>query len=277
MSMSVVTKKEILDYTENYGSALGLTFTKEVIQTLGLDTRQVFLKIMGNHWPCIIYSCSMNSAKVLVNLKKDIINVIKKSNNLVNLRFFFNSPNKGNPIAFFVTGKVTGWTTYNSKRDDLCFLSLSFTQKPPDDLVYMLGRLMDANEGYKRRKEERIDIDPISIKRMGLKSKISYLKNGGNVVKCILRDLSFSGAQIIVPTAANIQKEATIHIAFDFDELNQPIFIAGKAIRTEKVDEKNLITVAILFSEESIPLEYKMAINEYLKKKKNYLQERSLE
>lgn len=275
--MSVVTKKEISDYIQIYGNSSGLTFTKEVIQTLGLDTRQIFLKIMGNHWPCIIYSCSMNSAKVLVNLKKDIINVIKKSNNLVNLRFYFQTSGKDNPIAFFVTGKVTGWTTYNSKRDDLCFLSLTFTQRPPDDLVYMIGRLLDANEGYKRRREERIEIDPISIKRLGLKSKISFLKSGPSVIKCILRDISFSGAQIITPATANLQKESIVHIAYDFEETSQPLLIAGKIIRTEVIDANNLHSAAILYNEDQIPLEYKMAINEYLKKKKTYLQERSLE
>ncbi|MBN2652515.1 MAG: PilZ domain-containing protein [Spirochaetales bacterium] len=270
--MAITTNKEIADYIQTYGNSEGITFSKDVIATLGVDTKQIFLKVMGNHWPCIIYSCSMQTAKILVNPKQDLLTVIKKANKIVNIRFYFHPKDNEGPITFFVTGKVTGLTRYNQSRDDLSFLSIAFTQKPPEDLILLLGKLFDANQGFKNRREERIEIDPITIKRMGLKSKLVAIKYGVRPEKAILKDLSFSGAQVIGTCTEVAEKGKDITLLIEDMNSRIPIILQGKIARcTPFQAEKNIYSLGIIFDEEKIPLDYKIKINDFLKKSKSYI------
>lgn len=272
--MSVITQKAVIDYLEAYEKGPDLTFTKEVIRTLGLDTRQIFLKIAGTNWPCIIYSCGLSGAKVLVNLKSEVVQSLNQYKNLVNLRFYFKDPNRPNPIAFYISCRISGSTPYNQKNQELFFLSLTFTNTPPDELIWLLGQLLDANEGYQRRLETRIEIDPISIKRLGLRSKMSIAKYQDKAFKCILRDLSFSGTQIIIPAVLDFPKGSYIYVAYDFERNSKPILMTGTVVRYEVINDYKLTSISIKYDEKNIPLEYKMALNDYYKHMKYYMQDR---
>ena len=60
------------------------------------------------------------------------------------------------------------------------FVSLEFTQRPPDDLIQILGSLLEANSNAQRRKDERIVITPESMKKLGLDSRESAAGGRGS-------------------------------------------------------------------------------------------------
>ena len=72
----------------------------------------------------------------------------------VSLRFCFADYDK-QMISFFVNGKVSDIKPYMNSAE-LSVITISFTQRPPDDLIERLGTLLDANANAIRRKEERI-------------------------------------------------------------------------------------------------------------------------
>ncbi len=268
--MPIFTSQQITDYYERFNN-VEVTFTKEVIRATGLLPKMVFLKGLGLQWPCIIYSCSMSTAKVVASLTQENFTQIREANNLLSLRFAFKDADKTDPVLFFTSAKVTGYNPYNNDKPNLNFVNLEFTKRPPDDLISIIGQLLDAAAASQKRKEERITLDVQSIKRLGLKSKGAQLFVQGVPRHCIIRDLSFSGAKVIISGLAKfvLDKEAILR----FETYNNAVMsIPGKTIRHEEVEgRKDLAAIAVTFEEEKVPMEYKMIINDYLRQHKSRL------
>lgn len=265
--MPIMTSQQINNYFDNHSNS-EITFTKEIIRATGLIPKNVFLKTAGYHLPCIIYSVSMTSAKVIANISSDMYEQIRNANNLVSLRFAFRENDKIDPLMFFVSARVTGYNPYNAEKPNLNFISLDFTQRPPDDLIAILGQILDARMMSQKRKEERIIINADSVKRLGIKAKSGSIYIQGVPRTCIIRDLSFSGAKVILAGVGKflLDKEAALHI--EAIEKGQ-IEIGGQVVRNETVEgRKDLVALAIQFEETKIPIEYKMILNDYFKQKK---------
>ena len=199
--MSIVTSQQLARYFEQYG-AIEVTFTREVGEATGLVARHLYLKVSDQQWPCIIYSCSLRAAKVIASVRNAFFDSLRKSNSHVSLRLCFHLPDKTEPISFFVPCHAAGFTPYNPQNPDVQIISLEFTQRPPDDLILILGSLLEANANAKRRKEERIVLTAESLKKLGIESRDSTVELDGARRRCILRDLSFSGARVLVGGAA---------------------------------------------------------------------------
>lgn len=265
--MPIMTSQQINNFFNNFGES-EITFTKEVIRATGLLPKNVFLKTAGYHLPCIIYSVSMKSAKVIANVSSDMHEQIRRANNLVSLRFSFKENDKIDPLMFFVSARVTGYNPYNAEKPNLNFISLDFTQRPPDDLIAILGQILEAKSMSQKRKEERIIINADSVKRLGIKTKSASVYVQGVPRTCIIRDLSFSGAKIILAGVGKylMDKETRLHLGTV--EKGQ-LQIDGQVIRSETVEgRKDLVALAIRFDESKIPIEYKMILNDYFKQKK---------
>ena len=133
--MGLLTSQQISRYYDIYRDT-EITFSKEVIRTLNLDPRQVYIKCAGAQWPCIINSTSLQAARIIIGTKGGAYQQISKEGTPLNLRFSFIPPGQTS-ISFFVTCKVTNVEPYMTSAD-LAIISLSFTQRPPDDLIELL-------------------------------------------------------------------------------------------------------------------------------------------
>jgi hypothetical protein len=264
--MALLTSQQIASYYELFKS-VEVTFTKEVIGALGLLTKQVFLKCIGEQWPCVIYSSSLSEAKVIANMKNEFFDRIREANNVVSLRFSFRQDDKSDPLAFFVGAKITGFNPYNKANPNLTFISMTYTQRPPDDLIGTLGILLEANINSKKRKEERIVLTADTMRKMGIRDKNTTVHIEQVPRKCIIRDLSFAGAKVITQGVAKFLVDKAAVLRIDWEDTKTPTLVAGKVIRFEPVTgRKDLAALALLFDEQSIPMDYKLRINELLRK-----------
>jgi len=262
--MSIPTSQQIGKWFELY-KAIDVTYTKEIMKSTGLDTRGVFLKCVGEQWPCVIYSSSFVGAKVIVSAKQALTDRISKANSAVSLRFSFKLSDKPDPVSFFIGAKVTGYAGYAQGGGDLQYASLQYTQRPPDDLIDIMGRLLEANINSTRRRDERILLNPDAMRRLSLVSKESYIYVQGVPRKCILRDLSFSGAKAIIVGLAKflVGKECMLRI--EMDDPRESLDIKGSIVRYEDVEgRKDLTAIAIHFDEQAVPMTFKMHINDFL-------------
>lgn len=263
--MSVSTSQQMARYFNEF-STQEVTFTKDVIRATMLNPKQVFLKILGYQFPCIIYSASLVGAKVIVNLHEGLKEVLKKSNNACSLRFNFLQRDKADPLSFFVSGKISGVTPYGEQKPELHFMNIQYTQRPPDDLIEIVGGLLEANVNAKRRKEERVVITNDSLKKLGIGGKNAVVIVDGIPRKCILRDLSFSGAKVIILGVAKflVNKQATLKL-----ELLDPVEtvqIKGTILRFEEVEGRtDIAAYAMKFEDDGVPMEYKMRMNNFLR------------
>lgn len=263
--MAVTTSQQMSRYYTQF-QGVEVTFTKEVIRATLLNPKQVYLKCLGYQWPCILYSSSMTGAKVLASVRASLKDALKQAKNAVSLRFSFILPDKPDPLAFFVSARIVGMSPYGAENPDLSFLQLQFAQRPPDDLIEILGGLLEANINAQRRGEERIIMSPDTIKKLSLDFKGTQLLVSNVPRKCILRDLSFSGAKIIIHGIPQflMQKPALLHV--EFEDPAEVFDVPGTIIRFEPVAGRTEIAAfALLFDTASVPIGYKMRINSYIR------------
>src|SRR5208337_2619516 len=172
--MSIVTSQQLTRYYEQYKST-DVTFNKEVIGAVGLVAKGVYLKILDRQLPCMVFSSSMTSARVIASVPSSVMVSLKQANNRLALRWCFKLPDKVEPITFFVTCHPAGFTHYAVQGPDVQFVSLEFTQRPPDDLIQILGSLLEANANAQRRKDERIVLTAETMKKLGLETREAAL------------------------------------------------------------------------------------------------------
>jgi len=261
--MGVITSQRIITYYDRFRD-IEVTFTKEIIQVTGLLTQQVHLKCGNDFWPCVIFSSSFQGAKIVVNIKSGLLVKLQQANNYISLRFCFKLPDKANPVTFFTPGRVMGSTPYRGS-NDVNLLTLQFTNKPPDDLIEIMGRLLDANVNSAKRKDERVQLTDDNLRKLNLISRESAVFIQKVPRRCILRDMSFSGTKMIMMGVPKFLLEKNAAARFDFDDPRESFLINGKFVRAENVEgKKEMVALALHFDEASVPMGFKIRLNEFL-------------
>jgi hypothetical protein len=263
--MAIVTNQVIRDLYSKYRS-IEVTFNKEVSKATGLQPKKVGLKFREGPRPCVLYATSMESSKVLVSLPEAILKNIHENETNVSLKFSFMKDETPKPreLNFFVQGRIGGFQRYSATQPALYSCTVNFSTQPPDDLIEILGFLLEANVNATKRQEDRILITVESMKKLDLGSKSCVISVDGIPRKGILRDLSFSGAKVIIAGNARflMNKDAQIRILTGKGEY---ITINSKIIRFEEVQgRRDLAAIALHFSLDALPLAYKVIINNFL-------------
>jgi len=261
--MGIINTQRVEAFYNTF-KGIDITFTKDMIQVTGLITEQVHLKCGSDFWPCVFFSTSFQGAKIVANIKSGLIDKLQKANNSVSLRYCFKSPEDGTPLTFFVAGRVLGVAPYKNS-NDVSLLSIQFTQRPPDDLIEIIGRVLDANVNSTKRRDERILITNDSQRKLKLLSKetVSFIQDVPR--RCILRELSFYNAKVVMLGVAKFIVDKETALRFDFDDPRESFLVKGKFVNSEEVAGKQeMIALSMDYDEQKIPMGYKIRINEYM-------------
>lgn len=260
--MGIVTSQQISRFYDFYRDT-EIMFSKEIIRILNLDPRQIYIKCNSGQWPCIINSSSLMLARIIIGTKSGAYAAIQKPNTPVSLRFFFSDPNK-QTMSFFVNAHITAIDRYMNS-NDLAIATLTFNSKPPDDLIEMVGRLLETKANALKRREERITITAESKRRLSLLREETIIKIQNVPRNCIVRDLSFSGAKLIMMGVAPFLQNKEAILQLEFDDPREIISLKGKTVNVEHVEgRKELVTVSVQFDEQAVPISYKVHINNCL-------------
>jgi hypothetical protein len=261
--MGVLLSQKISVYYDRFKD-IEVTYTKDIIQVTGLLTQQVHLKCGNDFWPCVVYTSSFEGAKVVANVKTGLLGKLRDTNSFVNLRFCFKPVGETNTVTFFIAGRVVSSAPYGNT-PDINLFNIQFTNRPPDDFIEIMGRLLDATVNSSKRKDDRIQINADNIRKLNLLSSESTVFIDNVPRRCILRDLSFSGSKIIMMgiTKFLLQKDAILRI--DFNDPRESFAIKGKFVRAENVEgKKEMVALGLNFTENSVPMGFKMRINDFL-------------
>jgi len=242
-----------------------IAFNPSIIKFTGLEIKKVLIKIFGEQYNCIIYSCSMKSANIIVNLDNTAFNLLKKANNYITLRFSFLPEDYKNSIVFFVPCHLEGYKNFNNN-EHTYFMNLLYTKRPPDDLVKILGRIIQEKENYEKRKHIRIN-----LVEQDILSRLGFQSNKGIAVidkikrPCIIKDISTGGVMIILSCIPKFLMNKQISLFMFLKFLKNPLAITGEIVRSEAIGErKDIHGIGIKFDEKKLPLELVKIINEYI-------------
>lgn len=262
--MPTLPAQKLRGFYESY-SEREIAFSRSILNITGLETRKVFIKIRGEQWPCVVYSCSMKSAKVIIKLDAEDFEAIKKAKNFVSLRLSFAPKHLKSPILFFVPAVVKGFNTFKLKKQNSFLMTLDFTQRPPDDLIEIIGKIFLSIENFEKRRELRINLDNNVVKQFGLKSTqtvtvIDNIKRPG-----IMKNLSSSGCFLIMVCNPKFIMNKQIKLIIASAYYSSLIEIEGTIVRAEEVTgRKDIFGLGVVFDKTKIPFEFKEMMNEYL-------------
>jgi len=260
--MPSVTTQHLAHLYESFAGD-EVTFNSPVILASGLLPADIHLKIADVHVPCVLYACSMKSAKVIAELTDASASQLARTDNLVSLRLAFRPKDAPAAVTFFVSCRVESRAEYNPQKPHMQFLTLEFTQRPADALIEILGSLLEINSNAVRRRDERIVITPESMKKIGLESKESCVAIEGAPRRCIVRDLSFGGAKILVTGMAEPKPEKKVLLKLNRCEIKDDTILDGSIVRVEGVQGRDdVVALSIQFTTEP-PISYKQKINGY--------------
>ncbi|MDR0636136.1 MAG: pilus assembly protein PilZ [Treponema sp.] len=259
--MSNLTSQQLNAFYEQYKTSF-VTFSKEAIKATGLCAQRIYLKCMGDFWPCVLYSSSFETVKVVVNIKAGLVERLQSAKNTASLRFCFRTSENSEALIFFVNMKSLGFAPYGSS-DDVAIFTFQYIQRPPDDLIEILGRFLSVNENFSKRRSERITLTPDTIRKLNIAKEAVILIKGVSR-NCLIRDISFFGAKVIVrgPSKSIEIESAALNIAFN--NPNETFMIPSYLIRVEMVEgRQDLLALGVAFNEDTIPINYKMRISDY--------------
>lgn len=261
--MGITTSQTITRYYDQYRDT-EIAFSKDIIRALNLDPRQVYIKCNGGQWPCIINSTSFQLARIIIGTKGGAYTQIAgKEAPLCNLRFCFNPPGS-EMVTFMVAAKVTQIAPYMNSQD-LAIITLTFTQRPPDDLIETVGQLLEANQNAMRRREERILLNEENKRKLSLTREETIIIIQNVPRHCILRDLSFAGAKVILLGLSQFLAGKEVILRIDFDDPNETVSIRGIIVSADLIQgRKDICAASIQFVESQVPLAYKLHINNFL-------------
>lgn len=263
--MAILSSHSIQNYYQTFAK-IEVTFNKEVIKALGLLQEDVYLKIAGFHIPCVLYSSSFETAKVIVSFKPEHLEKLKAGHQSGMLHLGFKSDEKTQPLKFFFNIRVKGYNRYSNQRQDLFFVSLEITQKPPEDYIAIIGQFLEININSHRRADERIPVKEDNIKKIGFASTTTLCYIDRVPRRCLVRDLSFGGAQLLVPGLAKFLKDKPIVLRLIKLDNGETIDLNGVIVRSEELENrKDLATIGVQFHKEKVPMVYKTLLNNYLK------------
>jgi hypothetical protein len=261
--MGVLLSQKISTYYERFKD-IDVTFTKDMIQITGLLTQQIHLKCGNDFWPCVVYTASFSGAKVVANVKTGLLAKLQTTNNFVSLRLCFRPQGETNTVTFFVAARVMASAPYGNSQDVNMF-TIQFSNRPPDDFIEIMGRILDANVNSKKRKEDRIPLTPENIRKLNIVSTETVVFIEGVPRRCILRDLSFSGSKVIMLGVPRflLEKEGAIRI--EFNDPRESFTIKGKFVRAEAVEgKKEMVALGLKFDETAVPMGFKIRLNDML-------------
>lgn len=261
--MGISTSLQISRYYDFFRDK-EIVFTKANLQLLKIDPRQIYLKCGGGQWPCIINSSSLQSTKIIIGKASGAYTLLEKNPKMpVSLRFCFFSQENA-PIYFFVNCLVDKIQDY-THTNELALITLNFSQRPPDDLILRIGEVLEANENFVNRREDRINITKESIRSLGIEKEegIAFIENVPR--RCIMKDLSFNGAKILCVGIPKFLINKTIGLRINFVDTNDIVVVYGTIVRSDFMEgRKDIAVVHIKFDSDKVPMPYKIHINNYI-------------
>ncbi|MCQ2575737.1 MAG: PilZ domain-containing protein [Treponema sp.] len=261
--MAISTNHQSTHYYD-YFRDKEIVFTKTNLQILKIDPRQIYVKCNGGQWPCIINSSSLQNAKIIIGTGSGAFQEMSKNKNAsISLRYCF-LDQSNIPIHFFVNCNVVEIDSYKGTKE-LAIVTLEFSQRPPDDLILRVGEFLEANENFINRKEDRIDISQNSLRKLGIEKEETFIFVDNVPRRCILKDLSFSGARVLLVGVPKFLVGKDIGLKIDFSDTNESVIIPGTIPRAEFLEgRQDICNVHISFNADTVPMPYKMHINNYI-------------
>jgi len=234
-----------------------LTYTKEVAGGLGILPAESTIKWQGELFPCVVHSCSFRAAKILVRLSAAQWRVLELGSRIATLTLTFSQPKTGKRELYQFNGTLQVLQQHGGSEAELsAFLSVAFSHRPPEGFLQIHGSFLNLKKEANQRREDRIPVTSENRELLGLSGLNTTVVVDHIERKCLLRDLSYNGARVILSGVAPFLVDKPFTLAMPLAD-RAPLTIPGKIVRAEAVEgHRGLAVIALGYHPERVPVEY---------------------
>lgn len=234
-----------------------LTYSKEVSAGLGLLPAESTLKWQSELYPCVVHSCSFRAAKVLVRLTGAQWKAMEFGSKITTLTLTFSQPKTGRKELYQFNGNLQALQQHGAPEGELSLLlAVIFSHRPAEGFLQAHGTYLNLKKEANQRREERLPLNSETKELLGLSSLNTTVIVDHIERKCLLRELSYSGARVILTGVAPFLLDKPFTLAIPLVG-RTPLDIPGKIVRAEAVEgHKGLAVIALGYHQDRVPVDY---------------------
>jgi len=234
-----------------------LTYTREVAAGLGLLPAESTLKWQGELYPCVVHACSFRQAKVLLRLNADQWKAMEFGSRITTLTLTFLQAKTAKKELFQFNGALQILQQHGAPDHELSILvGVSFNHRPPEGFLQAHGSYLNLKKEANQRTEDRISLNEETRDLMGLASLSTTVTVDHIERKCLMRELSYNGARVILTGVAPFLLDKPFTFSVPLQGRNV-LEIPGKIVRAEAVEgHRGLAVIALGYHPERVPVEY---------------------
>ncbi|HTH14028.1 MAG TPA: PilZ domain-containing protein [Spirochaetia bacterium] len=243
-----------------------LTYSKEVSQGLGMLPAESTVKWQGELFPCIVHTSSFRSAKILVRLTGAQWKPMELGSKIATLTMTFIQQRTGKKELFQFNGTLGVLQQHGAGEGELSILlGLTFSHRPPEGFLQAHGSYLNLKKEANQRREDRISLTNEARDLIGLASLNTTVTVDHIERKCLLRELSYNGARVILTGVAPFLLDKPFSLTVPMVGKAQ-LDIPGKIVRAEAVEgHRGLAVIALGYHPEKVPVEYLRALQKGFK------------
>ncbi len=243
-----------------------LTYTKEVAAGLGVLPADSSLKWSGTLYPCVVHSCSFRSAKVLVRLTSAQWKAIESGTRITTLTLTFLQPKTGKKELYQFNGTLQVHQQNGAGEGEWSvLLGVAFSHRPPEGFLQAHGSYLNLKKEANQRREERIPLTLETRALLDLSSLNTVVTVEHIERKCLLRELSYNGARVILTGVAPFLLEKPFVLEVPFSG-KAALKIPGNILRAEAVEgHRGLAVIALGYHPDRVPVDYLRALQKGFK------------
>lgn len=243
-----------------------LTYSKEVALGLGMLPAESTIKWQGDLYPCVVHSCSFRMARVLVRLTAAQWDALESGSRVTTLTLTFAQSKTGKKELYQFNGTLQVVQHNVAGEGEVsALLSIGFSHRPPEGFLQAQGSYLNLKKEAVQRREDRIPVNNETKEMLGLSTLSTTVTVDHIERKCLLRDLSYNGARVILTGVAPFLLDKPFSLAMPLVG-RSPVHIPGKIVRAEAVEgHRGLAVIALGYHPERVPVEYLRALQKGFK------------
>jgi len=242
-----------------------LTFSKDVVAAIGSLPTESSLKWQGTLFPCLIHAATFRAAKVLVRVSEDDGKRLELGSKAATLTLTYLHAKTAKKELYQFNGNVQILQQYPAGGGSLSLLvSIVYNHRPPEGFLQIHAAFLNLKKEANQRREDRIPLNGDAKELLGLTNLNTTVSVDAIDRKCLIRELSYSGARAILTGIAPFLVDRKIALEVPFAD--GKITIPGTIVRAEPLEgHKGLAMIALGYEEDQVPVEYLRALQKGFK------------
>ncbi len=250
-----------------------ILFTRGVLSYLNLAPKNIMLSCGPYRFVAVLQVANFQRIQFVTPDSGLLEEALEKYDNIVSIRFVF-ANKKEQPLN--VPGVFDKMLPYPpNKKYKLAAVKLDAPL--PERYEQIISSILEIERRARDRLEPRIRLASNDRDYFGLDTSQTLISIGGAAQRCYLRDLSASGANIIILDNHLPRMEDDVYLILHLNNQFYPVEMESHIMKADWYDEsKQLIQIVLRFVPENVPVSYYTFLDKIVKFTENENQGRPL-